>query len=447
MLEQELNASRRPAYQLTVDGRDITHLADQRLISLTLTDCRGFEADTLDLVLDDTDGALQIPPKGATIRVAIGWHDTGTTDKGSFTVDEIEHSGAPDQLSIRARSANMRAGLVEKREQSWHATTISSIVNAIALRHSLQAAISSQLASVAIDHIDQTNESDANLLTRLAREHGAIATFKDGHLLFIPSGTGLTASGKPIPAVTIQRQSGDSHRFTTADREAYSAVIANYFDVKAAKRGSVIVNAETAKALREKTELTQREANTRANGGTVAHVIAHQYSSKAKAITAAKAAYKQGGYSSVQASYWNAKSKRTGYVQVTAKGVKLLTQQQATTSQTEAPQTQQNATVTDPTFNDSGNTLTLRHTYASKETALRGAHAAWQRLQRGVASFSITLAHGRPDLMPEVPAQVTGFKPQIDALDWTLTKVTHNLGDQGYTTAIELEVKVDELSE
>jgi len=28
-------------------------------------------------------------------------------DKGSFTVDEVEHAGAPDVLTIRARSASM----------------------------------------------------------------------------------------------------------------------------------------------------------------------------------------------------------------------------------------------------------------------------------------------------------------------------------------------------
>ncbi|MDI8752169.1 acetyl-CoA sensor PanZ family protein, partial [Salmonella enterica subsp. enterica serovar Montevideo] len=41
-----------------------------------------------------------------------------------FTVDEIEHSGAPDRLTIRARSADFRETLNTRREKSWHQTTV-----------------------------------------------------------------------------------------------------------------------------------------------------------------------------------------------------------------------------------------------------------------------------------------------------------------------------------
>ena len=50
----------KPDYQLTVNGRDISRAikADARLISLTLTESRGDEADQLDIELDESDGAL-----------------------------------------------------------------------------------------------------------------------------------------------------------------------------------------------------------------------------------------------------------------------------------------------------------------------------------------------------------------------------------------------------
>lgn len=355
---------RRPAYSLSVGGINITDLVNQRLISLNLTDNRGFEADTLDLALDDSDGELELPRKGAKLRVAIGWTDTGTVDKGSYVVDEVEHSGAPDQLTIRARSADLREGLTTKRDQSWHDTTLGQVVNDIAARSALQPAVSSSLASVPIEHLDQTNESDANLLSRLAEWHGATATVKDDRLLFITAGSGKTASGKPLPAISITRQDGDRHRFAVADREAYTAVRAFYFDVRQAKRGEVQVNDQAAKTLRERpTKPTDNQ---------------------------------------------------------------------------DPP---------DPSVSDTGNTKTLRHTYATKDSALRAAHAAWARLQRGVATLTFTLAEGRPDLMPELPARVSGIKPQIDAIDWTLTKVMHSLTDSGYTTQVELEVRTSEVPE
>ncbi len=60
------------------------------------------------------------------------------------------------------------------------------------------------------------------------------------------------------------------------------------------------------------------------------------------------------------------------------------------------------------------NVLVLRHTYASKHNAERAARANWERLQRGVATFAITLARGRAELTPEMPVRVSGFKKEID---------------------------------
>ena len=89
----------------------------------------------------------------------------------------------------------------------------------------------------------------------------------------------------------------------------------------------------------------------------------------------------------------------------------------------------------------------LRYIYANQKNAERAAKAAWQRLQRGVAEFSITLATGRPELITELPITVKGFKPQIDEGSWLSTKVIHNINDSGYTSQLELEVKIDEKPE
>jgi len=50
------------------------------------------------------------------------------------------------------------------------------------------------------------------------------------------------------------------------------------------------------------------------------------------------------------------------------------------------------------------NIYLLRHTYATKTNAERAAQAKWQQLQRGVAKFSLQLAQGRPDLIPDIIA-------------------------------------------
>ena len=43
---------------------------------------------------------------------------------------------------------------------------------------------------------------------------------------------------------------------------------------------------------------------------------------------------------------------------------------------------------------------------------MRAARAEWERIQRGVAEFDITLARGRPELYPEQPTTVRGSSPR-----------------------------------
>ena len=340
----------RPSYRITVAGRDITPLMNARLVELTLTDNRGFEADQLDLTLDDSDGALDLPPRGAEIRLYLGWAGSALEDKGSYTVDEVESSGAPDKMTLRARSADLRKGLTTKREQSWHQTTLGAILRTIAQRNALTAVIGSVFDAATIAHIDQTDESDVNFLTRLAQEYDGIAAVKADRLLFIPAGRGTTASGRALDPVTITRQSGDSHRFAVADRNAYTGVRAYWHDTRTGRKEEVIVGTDEVP---------------------------------------------------------------------------------------DAPT---------PTEPSAGNLKTLRHTYASKRNAETASKAEWQRLQRGVAEFSITLAKGRPELIPELPVQVRGFKPQIDAAEWIISRITHRLAYTGLTTALELDVLTRDLS-
>ncbi|MDH0866466.1 phage late control D family protein [Mitsuaria sp. GD03876] len=319
-----------PDYRLVVDGTDITVKINPRLISLSLTECRGGEADQLDLVLDDADGRLAIPPKKATIELHLGWAGQALVDKGTFVVDEVEHSGAPDQLQIRARSADMAQTIKVRVERSWHQHQLGTIVGSIAAKHGLTPRIDKRLASTVVDHIDQTNESDLNFISRLAKRFDAVSSVKKGTLIFVPINGTRDSQGLALSPQTISRDAGDGHRFHSAEREVYSGVRAYWHDTKRAKRRGVIVGL-------------------------------------------------------------------------------------------------------------SGNAKRLRDTYANQADALAGAKAEWQRIQRGAATLELTLARGRPELGPQTPVTVVGFKPAIDAVSWLTVKSTHSLGDGGLVTRIELE--------
>ena len=43
---------------------------------------------------------------------------------GLYTVDELELSGPPDTLTIRAKAANIRSSLKEHKTRAWDDTTL-----------------------------------------------------------------------------------------------------------------------------------------------------------------------------------------------------------------------------------------------------------------------------------------------------------------------------------
>ncbi|MFG5777709.1 contractile injection system protein, VgrG/Pvc8 family [Comamonas sp. J-3] len=254
------NTYRQPTYALTINGRDITPRLNGRLIRLSLSETRGEEADQLEVELSDHDGALPIPPKGAKVQLRMGYVGLPMFDKGEFVVDEAGHRGTPDVLSFRARSANLAQGLRQRTSRSWHATTLGQVVQDLAAANGLQAKVGEGLAAKPVQHIDQTNESPVHFLTRIGRQYDAVATVKKGMLLFLPIGGATTASGKPMPAVLLTRRAGDQHDYSSAERDAYTGVRAEWHDARANTRKAAIAGTETNLKTLKSTYATEADA-------------------------------------------------------------------------------------------------------------------------------------------------------------------------------------------
>ncbi len=156
-------------------------------------------------------------------------------NKGDYTVDQVSHGGAPDVLTIVARSVDFRGELGKARDLSYHDATLGGIVTQIAQRCGLILQMADGFAGIKIDHIDQTHETDPSFVTRLAQRYGAVAVIKAGRLLFLRPGSGQLATGSAIPTVALTRQDGDKHNFTVADRTTYSGVQARWLSIKEAK--------------------------------------------------------------------------------------------------------------------------------------------------------------------------------------------------------------------
>lgn len=365
-----------PVAKLTINGKPFNTDALSRIISISLTDKSGFEADELTVSLSDHDGKLALPPKSAEITIALGYIETGIVDKGSYKITEISWSGAPDTLHITAQSADTSDRFSEAKEKSWHKTSLKEIIESIAAANGYTPIIGKAYQDEKIDHIDQSNESDAAFLSRLAERYDAIATVKHGRLLFVSSGEATTAGGQPLPTIRITRNSGDQYAFRYSNTESYNAVRAYYIDKQTGKKHEVVITEDNYDPVKKTVTTTKKYKTKRKDGKT--------HKTTTKEVTEIK--------------------------QVDTAGKKIKT---------------------------------LRHTYQSPKTAATGARAAYKKLKRGAMEFDISLAIGRPDVAPESPVTLKGFKPEIDAEKWVGKETVHTLDSNGLTTTVKLQSLID----
>lgn len=327
-----------PAWQIVLlsdeGDLDITSRLSERLISLRITDKDGIEADELEVVLDDADGDLNIPPTGALLSVRIGWQGESLVGKGQFTVDDLEYSGNPDRLTIRGKGAPVSGSLNQKKGRSWHEISFGEMVETIAKEHGMTPAIPADLAAITFSHVDQTEESDLNFLTRMARDNGAAFSMKEDRLVMIRDGGAQTVSGKGMPTFTFDRtECQPNYSWATSDRTKYTGVEAEWHDPDAAERRSYLA-------------------------GTDAQV------------------------------------------------------------------------------------KVLRKVYSDEPSAQRAAVSELDRLLRGAARLTVTLAAGDPTIGPECNLTVTGFKMAISGTPWLVKEVTHTITKSGgFTTALQNETK------
>lgn len=271
----------RPAFKITVNGSDITDKVADRLLALTITDEAGVNSDRVELVLDDRDERLEIPPMRATMDVQLGYVDQ-LVPKGAYTIEEVQLTGPERRMTLRGTAVGASKGAGAAREASWDDTTIGDIARSIAARHGWAPAINQEIGAIQIKHADQ-HENDMQFLSRLAAENGAVVKvaggsadlthFKEGvtmKLIVAPHAEAKTATGKYMPTIDIAARDIQDWTWSSAERGDYSGVKAMWHDQKTGQRGSAINGGD--------------DVNT--------HSLPHTYATKAAAERAAAAKMK-----------------------------------------------------------------------------------------------------------------------------------------------------------
>ncbi len=214
--------------------KDITADLAPYLLSLTYTDYAHGKADDLEIRLADREGLWSgpwYPGKGDRIEVELfceNWLGSGrhvTLRCGIFEVDEIEISGPPSEVTVRAHSALVTKDLRStKRTRAWENTSLRCIAAEIAGRHGLTLLWDGE--DVPYKRVDQTEEPDLAFLKRLCE--AADRYLKLAHEKLIISEE-TARKGGPL-AGTITKEKCKSFSLRNKTHRIYRACRVKYFD-------------------------------------------------------------------------------------------------------------------------------------------------------------------------------------------------------------------------
>ena len=223
----------KPFITVLVGGNPVSAAFYDRLSTATITDNAGQDADTLDLVFDDSGNVLTMPEKGAKLNVAFGYRDYGSWMMGDFVVEKSGFSFGQggDLLTLSAHSTDLRADVKEQDFEHFEETTIGAIVEKLAKRHGYDAKISPDLAARQIPYVARTGQSAMDFLTRLADRNQALFSIKANKFLFLSRGG--------LPPITITKSMCESSSFDVEPRSRYGKVEASWFDRSKGKAVSV----------------------------------------------------------------------------------------------------------------------------------------------------------------------------------------------------------------
>lgn len=234
-----------PKIVVTVNGQPVAGGIDERIENCTVTQKEGVGSDTFTIKLNDGDPFLAIPPKGASVRIALGYGSVSSL--GDFIVDKVGLECLPYKMNISGKSADLRSGkLKERQERHWDKKTIKDIVSEIASESGLQASVDEEIGSFTYDWIAQNNESNIHFLKRLEERHNGLFHIKDNRLLFTERGGGKSASGSFVGSVILSPADiiPNTLKLDVNDRPTHGKVAAHVQDRDKAEKLDIEVTAD-----------------------------------------------------------------------------------------------------------------------------------------------------------------------------------------------------------
>lgn len=251
----------RPFVRVRINGVPISQFLFSRLSNVVVTDVAGFVSDTANITFSNVSptSRLTMPEPGAEVEIELGYLGR-FKHMGVYIADEIEESSPPRAITVSCRAkaqGETKSGFApihQQKTRSWEdGLSVADIAATIAGDNGLKPGVTKSAASILPGHIDQIDESDLSVLTRIAVAHDLTAKPAGGVLFVGKKAEGLKASGQPTPTIKLVETEVTRWAMRRSLGEVTGTVIATYRDLDAGEDVEVKVGEkEPVRRLRQR---------------------------------------------------------------------------------------------------------------------------------------------------------------------------------------------------
>ncbi|SCM75457.1 putative phage late control D protein [uncultured Pleomorphomonas sp.] len=241
---------RRPIIQVEgPSGRDLVPLWGPALTSVHITDARGYESDQLVLTFADAPPSWSAPPRGTHYKVYLGWEGETPQLYGVYTSQRNRYRGSPDEgcgFEVVCRAADMVDKLKTAGTGHYDGKTVGEIVGDIAREMGVEAAVAADIADRIVPYRLRWYQGAGDFLTRLGDDIGAVIKPQAGKLVALKRGSGQSAGGKDLPAITFTYDPLYEFEADVEPRGQYAKVRGGWIDPKTGSRKTKVTEGSGA---------------------------------------------------------------------------------------------------------------------------------------------------------------------------------------------------------
>lgn len=203
------------------------------LISATLTDNDGGEADELVLVFAVAPPFPSAPATGTPFFPTFGWDGGDMREGGQMEVQNVAYGGDAESgytMTVTCRSADFQDKMKEADSGHYDDKTVGDVIKDVASKGGKSAVVDPEIAAVKLPYRLRLNQSPNSFITDLASEFGGVMKQANGQVLVSKRNSGKTASGTMMPPIVVNFAEVIEFDVSIEIRPEFKETSAGWFD-------------------------------------------------------------------------------------------------------------------------------------------------------------------------------------------------------------------------